>query len=138
MADTIHTPMSPARLQEMLGWQAQWQPNWQCLAEANGRMMQGMMALFQHQMQLAQKLATESYADVEAYRGSDKTPASATQQVALAQKRFHNTLTAMRELSDEAWDCCFETASIAAGAVPALDPGKVVGMSDKPARKAAA
>lgn len=139
MSERISSPLASAsRIPNMFNWQPNWQPNWQYLAEANGRMMQGMMSLFQHQMELAQKLAAENYAELETYRDGKRSAASPAEQVELAHKRFVRTVAAMRQLTDEAYECCFDSATIASGAVPpAAEPGKLVGLADKPPRKAA-
>ncbi len=92
-----------------------WQEGWQHLAEANLRLVQGMAALSQHQVALAQHLVAEDYNDLTRLRDGGAAMPLPAQQVDLARRRFYRNLTAMRELSDEMSRYLFDAAETAYG-----------------------
>jgi hypothetical protein len=122
-----------------------WQEGWQHLTEANMRLLQGMVALSQHQVSLAQQLIAEDYGDLTRLRDGGALMPLPAQQIDLARKRFHRNLLAMRQVTDEMSQCLFDAAQTALGGwaaevaadLPRSEPIRGVG-ARAPAAKAAA
>ena len=92
-----------------------WQEGWQHLTDANTRLMQGMVALSQHQVSLAQQLLAEDYGDLTRLRDGGAMMPLPAQQIDLAQRRFQRNLVAMRAVTDEMAQCLFDAAQTALG-----------------------
>ena len=92
-----------------------WQEGWQHLTAANARLMEGMVALSQHQVSLAQQLLAEDYGDLTRLHDGGALLPLPAQQIALARKRFHRNLLAMRQMTDELSQCFFDAAQTAFG-----------------------
>jgi hypothetical protein len=84
---------------------------WQRMNEANGRLVQGMISASQHQMGLMQQLMGDHYADLAELREAGTNALLPAQQIALAKRRYHRSVEAMRTISDEMFDCFFDTAA---------------------------
>lgn len=92
-----------------------WQEGWQRLTEANTRLLQGMTALSQHQVSLAQQLIAEDYGDLTRFRDGGALMPLPAQQIDLARRRFQRNLLAMRQVTDEMSQCFFDAAQTALG-----------------------
>ena len=86
------------------------------IGEANVRLMQGMLSVWQHEVQLGQELMAESLPDPEAIGRMWASPGAGGADWAAAHARFDRTMAAMRKITDEFCECLFDVAAVASGA----------------------
>ena len=103
---------------------------WKALTAANSRLMQGMLSVWQQEMELGQQLLAENLADPKAFSEVIAGGADVSAQWSAAHQRFDRTVAAIRKISDEFFDCLFDVAAMANGAsegngakVPAVPAG---------------
>lgn len=110
--------------------------HWRMLGEANTRLMHGMLAIWQRELELGQELMTENFADpgaiTEFFSGS---PDGKTRWSA-AHRRFDRAVQAMRRINDEFYECLFDVAAMTSGTARALPPDMNLVTPAKEARAA--
>ncbi len=89
---------------------------WKALTAANSRLMQGMLSVWQHEMELSQQLLAENLADPKAFSEVIASGADVGAQWSAAHQRFDRTMAAIRKINDEFFDCLFDVAAMANGA----------------------
>ncbi|HWA79317.1 MAG TPA: hypothetical protein VG848_03310 [Acetobacteraceae bacterium] len=89
---------------------------WKALTAANSRLMQGMLSVWQHEMELGQQLLAENLADPKALSEVIAGGADVGAQWSAAHQRFDRAVAAIRRINDEFFDCLFDVAAMANGA----------------------
>ncbi|HUC16878.1 MAG TPA: hypothetical protein VMA37_04220 [Acetobacteraceae bacterium] len=89
---------------------------WKALTAANSRLMQGMLSVWQQEMELGQQLLAENIADPKAFSEAVAGGADAGAQWSAVHRRFDRTVAAIRKINDEFFDCLFDVAAMANGA----------------------
>ena len=89
---------------------------WKAISAANARLMRGMLAVWQHEMELGQQLMAENVADPKMFSGAISGAVDPGTQLSAAHQRFERTVAAVRKINDEFFDCLFDVAAIANGA----------------------
>jgi hypothetical protein len=89
--------------------------HWRMLGEANARLMQGMLSVWQHEVELGQQLMAENFSDPKALAETFSRGADAGEQWSAAHRRFERMLSAVRKINDEFYDCMFDVAAMASG-----------------------
>lgn len=88
---------------------------WRVFGEANVRLVRGMLAVWQHELELGQELMAENFADPQAITEFFSGKGDAGTQWSAAQRRFEKALAGMRRINDEFYECLFEVAAMASG-----------------------
>ncbi len=89
---------------------------WKSLSAANARLMRGMLSVWQHEMELGQRLMAENVVDPKMFSGAIAGAVDAGAQLSAAHERFERTVSAVRKINDEFFECLFDAAAIANGA----------------------
>ncbi|MGH7066457.1 MAG: hypothetical protein ACREEU_01610 [Acetobacteraceae bacterium] len=88
---------------------------WRALGEANVRLVRGMLAVWQRELELGQELMNENFADpgviTEFFSGS----MAVGSRWSAAHRRFDHAVQAMRRINDEFYECLFDAAAMASG-----------------------
>jgi hypothetical protein len=92
-----------------------WQNGWQRLSEANTRLVEGLVAVAQHQGELFQEILANSFNDLARLHDAPAGKALPARQFDLAWSRFQRMVAGMRELNDELYRSMFEAGMIALG-----------------------
>jgi|BEDMetMinimDraft_2_1075160.scaffolds.fasta_scaffold01122_2 hypothetical protein len=105
-----------------------WQIGWQRLSEAHARLIQGLVAVAQHQGELLQEILANGFNDLAKLHEGPSGKILPAQQFDLAWNRFQRMMSGMREVNDELFRCLFESGMIALGGEaekrPARKPGE--------------
>jgi len=88
---------------------------WRAFGEANVRLVRGMLAVWQHELQLGQELMADNLTSPNAVTEFFARPGDVGTQLSTAQRRFEKAIARMRMINDEIYGCLFEAAAMASG-----------------------